>query len=39
MVAGDHTIAWQVLERGYKNLRTKGLKAEVGLRRLDSRIR
>ena len=39
MVAGGHTITWQVLECGYKNLRTKGLKAEVGLRRLDSWIR
>ena len=36
VVVGDPILARQVFERGYKDLRTKGLKAEVGLHRLDS---
>lgn len=32
MVAGDPVLARQVFERGYKDLKSKGLKAEVGLR-------
>lgn len=33
MVAGDPVLARQVFERGYKDLKNKGLKAEVSLRR------
>ena len=36
VVAGDPILAWQVFERGYKDLRSKGLKAEVRLRRSGS---
>ena len=39
MVAGDPILAREVFERGYKDLRSRGLKAEVGLRRLSSRIK
>lgn len=39
VVAGDPVLARQVFERGYKDLKSKELKAEVGLRRLDSRIK
>lgn len=31
MVAGDPILAREVFERGYKDLRSRGLKAEVGL--------
>lgn len=39
VVAGDPELARQVFERGYRDLKSKGLKAEVGLRRLDSRAK
>lgn len=39
VVAGDPTLARQVFERGYKDLRSKGLKAEVRLDQLSSQIK
>lgn len=35
VVAGDPTLARQVFDRGYKDLKSKELKAEVSVRRLN----
>lgn len=39
VVAGDPILARQVFERGYRDLRGKGLKAEVRSHRLDTWIK
>lgn len=39
VVAGDPVLARQVFERSYKDLKNKGLKAEVSLRPQNSRVR